>query len=71
MNHQSTFDHIHDIAESLESMSDLVYKMLMEYHFHLKDAHTIYNIEDTMGQVLAMKLLAQDLDSSLPNPMDL
>lgn len=59
---QITLEQINDIAESINSMSGLVYKMLMEFHTLLLDKASFYDVEETMGQVLAIQLLAKDLD---------
>ena len=55
MNQLRSFEQINDIAESIGSMSGLVYKMLMEFHGHLQDKATIYDIEETMGPGMTMK----------------
>ena len=63
---QQTLDHLTDIAESMMAISNTLHHSLVDSFGSLPE----YNAaglarEDVLGQVLALKVLAKDLDLSL------
>ena len=69
MKNQLFLEHVNDISESIESLSDQIYRILQDCHTDIDNRYTLDHLEDAMGQLLAIQLLAQDLDSSVSDEM--
>ena len=69
MNRLQSLEHMNDISESIDCLSRQIYKILQEAHGEIPDDGTLDNFEDAMGQVLAIQLLAEDLDSTISDQL--